>query len=135
MASEEAQEKSSTEILPKKWSHENLFSIRILERLCITLHIPKAVFFFNDFYIHSFSVSRDPSSFLRWLGFIHVSYSKAHPTQNRKKTFVHTDFHTLVRWFVNTMQLHGLVKTSHLGYFLVRVQGSWSVLPDDFLPL
>ncbi len=26
------------------------------------------------------------------------------------------------RFLVNTMQLHGLVKTSHLGYFLLRVQ-------------
>ncbi len=26
-------------------------------------------------------------------------------------------------WLKNTMQLFGLVKTSHLGYFLVRVYG------------
>ena len=38
---------------------------------------------------------------------------------NLGQTIAHLMKHTNKRWLVNTLQLHGLAKTNHLGYYLL----------------
>ena len=59
-----------------------------------------------------------------WLGtvydmYFHIKIMCWHVT-SFLSLFLHI-YRNTSRWLLNTMQLHGLVKTSHLGYFLARV--------------